>query len=188
MSGQGQFATAQQAANAHTNSDEVLMDEYGTGSGTDVLYTVGLATCVRVAITGTYPAGSGGRGGNDRFLAHISEDEPHAALQGLINSVNEAKRNGMKVDKARVVVGDYSLNPGFPNNAKEEANDQDQDEFTAKVGGSILALVGGSGSKKLKRKTHPEKKAYELRIDGQKRIQFKWEEGATYEKSDSEDD
>ncbi|KAF5561936.1 hypothetical protein FPHYL_5932 [Fusarium phyllophilum] len=184
----GHFATAQQAADAHTNNDEVCMDEYGTGSGTDILYTVGLATCVRVAVTGTYPAGSRARG-NDRFLAHISDAEPYAALQGLINSVNEAKRNGMKVDKARVVVGDYSLNPNFnPNNARHQANDEEQDEFTAKVGSSILALVGGSGSKKLKRKTHAEKQAYELRIDGQKRIQFKWEEGATYEKSDSEED
>ncbi|KAF5600013.1 hypothetical protein FPANT_2855 [Fusarium pseudoanthophilum] len=186
MSAQGQFATAQQAANTHTSSDEVLMDEYGTGSGTDVLYTVGLATCVRVAITGSYPAGS--RGGNDRFLAHISEAEPHAALQGLINSVNEAKRNGMRIDKARVVVGDYSDNHGFPKNAEEQANDEEQDEFTGKVGDSILELVGGRGSGKLKRKTHAEEKVYELRIDGQKRILFKWEDGAGWESSDLEED
>ncbi|KAF5970608.1 hypothetical protein FBULB1_9636, partial [Fusarium bulbicola] len=98
-----QFATAQQAINAHTNSDEVLMDQYGTGSGADVLYTVGLATCVRVAVVGTYPAGARGRGGKDRFLAHVSDTEPYAALQGLINSVNEAKRNGTRIDEARVV-------------------------------------------------------------------------------------
>ncbi|KAF5611460.1 uncharacterized protein FSUBG_2293 [Fusarium subglutinans] len=183
----GQFATAQQAANAHTNSDEVLMDQYGTGSGADVLYTVGLATCVRVAVTGTYPAGS--RGGNDRFLAHISEDEPHAALQGLINSVNEAKRNGMRIDKARVVVGDYSDNSDFDsNNESDQENNEEQNKFTAKVGASILELVGGSGSGKLKRKTHAEEKVYELRIDGQKRILFKWEDGAGWESSDSEED
>ncbi|KAF5562735.1 hypothetical protein FNAPI_3054 [Fusarium napiforme] len=179
----GQFATAQQAANAHTINNEVLMDEYGTGSGTDALYTVGLATCVRVAVVGTYPAGS--RGGNDRFLAHISEAEPHAALQGFINSVNEAKRNGMRIDKARVVVGDYSENTDFnPNNARHKADDEEQDEFTTKVGSSIKTLVGDSS--KLKRKTHAEEDAYELEITSQKDIRFKQVGGQSWEDSDTE--
>ncbi|KAF5962359.1 hypothetical protein FBULB1_14257, partial [Fusarium bulbicola] len=82
-----------------------------------------------------------------------------------------------------------SENTDFDSNDEEDqANDEEQDEFTTKVGESILELVGGSGSKKLKRKTHAEKKVYELRIDGQKRIHFKWEQGAAYEKSDSEED
>ncbi|KAF4333227.1 hypothetical protein FBEOM_12962 [Fusarium beomiforme] len=158
------------------------MNEYGTGSGTKKLFTHSLATCVRVAIVGTYPAG---RSGDDRFLAHIPDVKPRAALQGLINSVNAAKRNGMVIDKARVVVGDFHENSGHDSDDPVmKAKEEGQDGFCQIVGSSIMALVGDST--KVKRKTHAEKKPYHLEITGAKEIKFKLEGGNHWEDSDTE--
>ncbi|KAL2689161.1 hypothetical protein Neosp_003213 [[Neocosmospora] mangrovei] len=84
---------------------KVGMHKWRSGSGNDQLETRALATCIRIAIVGVYPAHDQAPGSPDRFLAHIKEtDERPAILVQLIRKVQAAVAAGLTDLKATVVL------------------------------------------------------------------------------------
>ncbi|CZR37452.1 uncharacterized protein FPRO_02288 [Fusarium proliferatum ET1] len=107
---------------------EVRMGKFGTSKGAKI-YTTGLATCVRVAVTGRYP--NGGFEGDDRFLAHIAESKHKAALQGLIDALERAKGNGLQVREVVVVI---LAGGGSPDSELDEFNEEVIDKIRNATG------------------------------------------------------
>ncbi|KAF4963602.1 hypothetical protein FSARC_8387 [Fusarium sarcochroum] len=165
-----EFCTPQEAATALRSdrdrnhqgglvlSGEVMMGKYGTGSGTDRLWTSGLATCVRIAVTGDYSVQGSNNNNKDRFLAHVDEEGRDEALQGLINSVMAAKARGLVNLKATVFALDPQKDGG--------TGDSLQDEFNEKVTDSIEALIG----RKPKMEWHSQHVDGKLSIESNKQI------------------
>ncbi|KAM0350147.1 hypothetical protein ACHAPU_003311 [Fusarium lateritium] len=158
---------------------EVLTNEYATGSGRDILHTTGLTTCVRVAVTGRYRGAS--NQGNDRFLAHVAETLRKSALQGFINAVEVAKRNGMEIVKSVLVQGEVYVSES-DDDSNSDSDDDDSEkrdrkldakelrEFNSIVRRSIIALVGDED--KVVVETHAKNRSYELLIEENKEIRF----------------
>ncbi|PNP61241.1 hypothetical protein FNYG_13927 [Fusarium nygamai] len=107
---------------------EVRMGRFGTSKGARI-YTTGLATCVRVAVTGRYPNGFNG---DDRFLAHVAASKHRAALQGLIDALERARGNGMQVVEVVVVILA----------ADEDSPDSEQDDFNEEVINKVQNAAG----------------------------------------------
>ncbi|KAF4948142.1 hypothetical protein FGADI_9837 [Fusarium gaditjirri] len=134
---------------------EVSMGKFGTSKGGRI-YTVGLATCVRVAVTGQYPNGSGSNG-DDRFLAHVAESKYKAALQVLIDAVERAKGNGLQVTEVVVVI---LADQG-------SSADSDQDEFNSDVIKKVRDAIGQP-----KVIEHTSDDNYKMSVEANKRITY----------------
>lgn len=131
---------------------EVRMGKFGTSKGARI-YTTGLATCVRVAVTGRYP--NGGFNGDDRFLAHIAESKHKAALQGLIDALERAKGNGLQVLEVVVVIL-----------ADGDSPDSEHDEFNSEV----INKVGNAAGMQPNVIEHTEN--YKISVEANKRINY----------------
>lgn len=152
----------------HREHGEVKMGEYGTGSGSDKIHTDGLSTCVRIAVTGKYPGGT--NHGYDRFLAHVAETTKKAALQGLINAVEEAKRSGLQISEVVVIVADLQDNKDYEENPdKYEKDEPEQDAFNHLVATGINALAGAH---KVEFVEHGSDNHYYLEIQPDKEISY----------------
>ncbi|KAF5234530.1 hypothetical protein FANTH_12115 [Fusarium anthophilum] len=132
---------------------EVRMGKFGTSKGARI-YTTGLDTCVRVAVTGQYPNGFNG---DDRFLAHIAESKHKAALQGLIDAIERAKGNGMQV--ARVVVVILATGDG-------SSADSEQDDFNEDVINRVRNAAG------MQPNVIAHTEDYKMSVEANKRINY----------------
>jgi hypothetical protein len=146
------------------------------------LYTRGLATCVRIAVTGSYKSHSEGA---DRFLAHISEQTDatgYIGVQGLINTIKCAQRNNLEIDKIVVVVGDFALNDGHDETKKaDRLNDKEQEAFSRKVLGDIKSGIDPKNNVKVNVADHAIDDPYMLRITEDKKILLKVEPNGGWE-------
>jgi hypothetical protein len=129
---------------------EVCMGKFSTSNGARI-FTNGLATCVRVAVTGRYPNGFSG---DDRFLAHVAESKHKAALQGLVDAVERAKGNGMQVVEVVVLI----LAGG--------STDSEQDEFNDEVIERVQNAVG------IQPKVVEHTENYKMSVEANKRINY----------------
>ncbi|KAG9504863.1 hypothetical protein J7337_004842 [Fusarium musae] len=130
---------------------EVCMGKFSTSNGARI-FTDGLATCVRVAVTGRYP--NGRFNGDDRFLAHVAESKHKAALQGLIDAVERAKGNGMQVVEVVVLI----LAGG--------STDSEQDKFNDEVIERVQNAVG------MQPNVVEHTENYKMSVEANKRINY----------------
>ncbi|RBR16321.1 hypothetical protein FVER53590_05915 [Fusarium verticillioides] len=153
------LCSVRMAAAAHIDEEdpqpgEVCMGKFSTSNGARI-FTNGLATCVRVAVTGRYPNG-GSNNGDDRFLAHVAESRHKSALQGLIDAVERAKGNGMQV--VEVVVLILAADEGSP--------DAEQDDFNEEVIERVQNAIG------MQQKVVEHTENYKMSVEANKRINY----------------
>jgi hypothetical protein len=166
---------------------EVGMGKYGSASGSQSLHTDGLATCIRIAVAGTYTNGSNGR---DRFLAHIAEDEDetdgtYQGLRDFFASIKTAQANHFKIDKVVVVLGDLTMESGYNSeNERSRKNAEEQNDFNNEAVYEIRELVGFT-KKVVNVAPHDPSEHYEMLITESKEILFKCEDDEDYEDFDA---
>ncbi|KAG5747010.1 hypothetical protein H9Q69_008434 [Fusarium xylarioides] len=133
---------------------EVRMGKFVTSKGARI-YTTGLATCVRVAVTGRYPNGFNG---DDRFLAHVAESKHKAALQGLIDAIERAKGNGLQVVGVVVVI--LAADEGSPDSGQDDFNEEviDRVQNAAGIQPNIIE--------------HTSDEDYKMSVEADKRINY----------------
>ncbi|KAJ4011503.1 hypothetical protein NW752_008506 [Fusarium irregulare] len=146
------------------------------------LHTLGLATCVRIAVTGSY---SNGSRGNDRFLAHIAEQltddrSGYIGLQDYIYTIQDALSNGMEINEIVIVVPDVTRDAGYkPDKKKWQDEKEEQDEFN----NAVIEEIEKNNFGEVKIAKHATDTSWELRINADKKIDFidETEDGAVYE-------
>lgn len=154
------------------------MGAWDSGSSSDVLKTDSLATCIRIAIVGDYPADARAPPGSpDRFLAHVVEAQGRPAeLAELVAKVKVAVAAGLTNLRATVVLcAPQSLGLDVSGEVTPEVEAKiklmvsEQEDQNDKVMGDVESLVDVDHVDEVQHNCQEE---WKLEITGTKQVQY----------------
>ncbi|KAK9437308.1 hypothetical protein VB005_08294 [Metarhizium brunneum] len=159
-----------------TDEGYVAQRFYTAGKGNDSKETDGLATCIRVAVTGDY--GDPEASGNDRFLAHV-DDLEDPVLEGFIPLVRTAIENGLHNLRAIMVVPQPGTDADDPDGTNDDQLRQDE----------IFDLIGTVVDyNNIQIESHGNDESWRLEIEGNKNFKFGRKMSDVDDKDDDDDD